>query len=84
MDYLLEWLNSCRGSRSARTILLYETVVHQLINPIIGNLDLAELQADTLQSFYKQLRQEFGQSTHTVNFTHTVLRAALNLSLIHI
>jgi integrase len=76
--YLADWMDAIKKSRSRRTMYLYGSTIQKLINPLIGDLDLAALQTEILQTFYNHLQHHAGQSPHSIRFTHTVLKAALN------
>jgi len=77
-EYLADWMNAIHESRSRRTMYLYGSTIQKLINPLIGDMDLAEVQTEILQTFYNHLQHHAGKSLHSIKFTHSVLKAALN------
>jgi len=77
-EYLADWIGSIHESRSSRTIQLYTGTIQKQINPLIGDLDLSQLHSEILQTFFNHLQHQAGLSLHTINFTHSVLKAALN------
>jgi len=83
-EYLTYWLDQISDSVQHRTHERYESICDLYINPIMGELKLADLRATHINSLYKELqttgRPDVGLklSARTVLHTHRVLSNALN------
>jgi len=76
-QYLESWLQSASLSLRPKTQRQYEQIARQHIGPTIGELMLADLQPDHIQSLYSA-KLEHGASPSTVRILHAVLHRALS------
>jgi len=83
-----EWMNTWltaykKGQLRPGTYENYEVLVNTHINPGLGKIPLAKLQAHTLQNFYNEKLEsgrkdgKGGLSTRTVRYFHAIIREAL-------
>ncbi|CAA9428133.1 MAG: Integrase, partial [uncultured Rubrobacteraceae bacterium] len=75
-DYLVEWLQSVRGTVRERTWKRSEEVVRLHLVPALGKTRLDKLNALQVQALYRS-KLESGLSARTVRMVHTTLHKAL-------
>ena len=76
--FLTRWLEeSIRPLRRPKTYTSYAQVVRLYLQPTLGRKVLAKLSALDVQSLINQMLEQ-GLSSRTVQYTHALLRAALN------
>jgi len=83
-EWLTKWLvNYKKGQLKPLTYESYENLIQSHIEPGLGKIPLAKLQAHTLQSFYNaklangRKDGKGGLSTRTVRYFHAIIREAL-------
>lgn len=83
-EWLDIWLNNYKKMKIEKTTLgSYDTLIRTHIKPVIGGIQLRQLQPSNLQAFYNFL-QEKGRkkdsgslSPRTIHYIHTIISAAL-------
>jgi len=78
--FLDEWLVVARTSVRPNTFQQYSQVVHQHINPFLGEIVLKDLRPDHVQSLYTS-KLGNGVSPNTTRMIHAVIHRALNHAL---
>ncbi|WP_374713531.1 tyrosine-type recombinase/integrase [Symbiobacterium terraclitae] len=77
-EFMMTWLDKhCKTRLKPKTLSGYEETVRRYIIPKIGSIELGKLQPLHLESLYATLTNE-GRGQRAVQYTHVVLRAALN------
>lgn len=75
-EYMKEWLRLyCKPSLKENTYLLYEGMVRNHINPLIGTVPLNHLRPGHIQSLLAEKNKELAAST--VNKIHAIIKQAL-------
>ncbi|MPZ63784.1 MAG: tyrosine-type recombinase/integrase, partial [Propionibacteriales bacterium] len=82
-EYLDEWLASHAVEVKPTTLAGYRHMIELYVKPHIGSKRLQTIRPATLTKLYRDLRESGGRngkalSVRTVNYTHAVLRKALN------
>lgn len=82
-DYLRLWLKHRRHQVKPRTIELHSRYVETKINPVLGNVPIAELKAVYIQELIGTLAAEVGTRTAAICRTllHTALKQAVRWGL---
>lgn len=78
--FLEEWLVVAKTSVRPNTYHQYSQIVHQHINPMLGEILLKDLRPDHVQSLYTN-KLENGVSPRTTRMIHAVIHRALNHAL---
>lgn len=78
--FLDEWLVVAKTSVRPNTFHQYSQIVHQHINPMLGEILLKDLRPDHVQSLYIN-KLENGVSPRTTRMIHAVIHRALNHAL---
>ncbi len=65
---------------AAKTLDSYQYLIHNHINPVLGNIRFSQLRPDNLQELYNAKIQA-GLSKRTVQYMHAVLHKALNQAM---
>jgi integrase len=78
--FLDEWLVVAKTSVRPNTYQQYSQVVHQHINPVLGEIVLRDLRPDHVQSLYTN-KLANGVSPNTTRMIHAVIHRALNHAL---
>jgi integrase len=86
LDRWLEWRQSVRPI-SPTTIATYRGYIDRSIRPTLGKLQLARLEAATLDAFYAHLRKQGGKggrpmAASSVHQVHAILSGALNRAVV--
>ena len=81
--YLREWLAAHALEVKPRTVSAYQQLIEAYVVPHIGRMRLQTLRPATLSTLYQSLLHHGGHngrplSVRTVDYTHAVLRKALN------
>lgn len=83
-EWLDRWLTVYKkGQIKKSTFESYDWTINTYIKPALGNIPMARLQANTLQSFYNEKLERGrvdgagGLSTRTVRYFHSIIRQAL-------
>lgn len=83
-EWLDRWLTAYKKPQlKPGTYESYETLIRVHIKPALGEIPMAKLQANMLQSFYNQKLEkgrahgEGGLSTRSVRYLHAIIREAL-------
>ncbi len=82
-EFLASWLDGHALTVKPRTLAGYRFLVDSYVVPRIGTTRLQAVSASTLSGLYREMLDGGGRggrplSTRTVEFTHAVLRKALN------
>ena len=78
--FLDEWLVVAKTSVRPNTYHQYSQIVHQHINPMLGEILLKDLRPDHVQSLYTK-KLEDGVSPSTTRMIHAVIHRSLNDAL---
>ncbi len=79
-QYLDQWLELTKHTRSEKTNTDYETLIRLYIKPSLGKIELAKLGKMEIQALYvKMLDRRL--SARTVRYTHAVLSSALKQAM---
>lgn len=88
-EWLDKWLTLYKkGQLKPSTYESYETLINVHIKPCLGKVPIAKLNADLLQSFYKEKLEKGrvdgkgGLSTRMVRYFYTIIREALQEAVI--
>src|SRR5215211_945737 len=86
LDRWLEWRQSVRPI-SPTTVATYRGYIDRAIRPTLGQLQLARLDAATLDAFYAHLRKQGGKggrpmAASSVHQVHAILSGALNRAVV--
>ena len=79
-EYLEFWLQTTKTSIRPKTYEQYDQIVHQHINPLLGDMKLMDIKPDKIQAFYNNKLQS-GTSERTVILIHAVLHRSLNQAM---
>jgi integrase len=75
-DFLDEWLLIKNNALKKTTWNLYECVIRNHINPILGTTKLADLSPQKIQSLYI-LKERNGVGKRTIRVIHTIINSSL-------
>ena len=85
-EFLDEWLTSKSNAIKKTTWNLYECVIRNHINPILGKIKLTDISPQKIQSLYLQKERD-GVGKRTIRVIHTIinssLRNAVKLGALH-
>lgn len=76
-QFLLEWVEQYRGNIRPNTYRNYRETICSRINPYIGDLNAAKLQAPSIEKLYGTLREK-GYRGGSIKIVHRVLSVAYN------
>ena len=76
-QFLLAWVEQYRGNIRSNTYRNYRETITSRINPYIGELNAAKLQAPSIEKLYGTLREK-GYRGGSIKIVHRVLSVAYN------
>jgi integrase len=75
-DFMYHWLETARGHLRHNTWILYEQIIRDHIDPVLGQVKLDTLRTDHIQRLYALKGESVGP--YTVRKIHITLHKALN------
>ena len=75
-DFLNEWLTSKSNAIKKTTWSLYDSVIRNHINPILGKIKISDLSPQKIQTLYIQ-KEHDGVGKRTIRVVHTILNSSL-------
>ena len=79
-QFLEEWLVTVQSSKSPSTVGIYSRVLNRHVDPILGAVQVKDINPDQIQTLYSQRLSE-GFSKHAVHQIHQVLHVAFEHAL---
>lgn len=76
-EYLEQWMVNSRRRVKPKTLIQYQQIIDQHINPYLGKYKLTDIRPNMVQSLYTK-KEDMGIGGRTILLIHAVLHSALN------